>query len=56
MPKDAPPNGDAPAGRDARWGRGGGYRRCRPSFTVGRWPILAAGSMTCSTSCTTRRR
>ena len=30
-------------------------RRCRPSFTVGRWPILAAGSMICSTSCTTRR-
>jgi RNA-directed DNA polymerase len=22
-------------------GRGRGYRRCRPSFTVGRWPILA---------------
>ena len=38
------------------WGRAGGYRRCRPNFTVGRWPIPAAGSMTCSTSCMTRRR
>ena len=60
MPKDAPPNGDAPTDDDligdVRWGRGGGYRRCRPSFTVGRWPILAAGSTTCSTSCTTRPR
>ncbi|MDQ1491629.1 MAG: RNA-directed polymerase, partial [Actinomycetota bacterium] len=35
---------------------GPGYWRCRPSFTVGRWPIPAAGSMTCSISCTTRRR
>lgn len=38
------------------WALGPGYWRCRPSFTVGRWPIPAAGSMTCSTSCTIRRR
>ena len=38
------------------WGRAGGYRRCRPNFTVGRRPIPAAGSTTCSTSCTTRPR
>jgi hypothetical protein len=30
-----------------RWVRGGGYRRCRPSFTVGRRLILVAGSTTC---------
>src|SRR5215207_6935566 len=28
------------------WGRGRGYRRCRPSFTVGRRPIRAAGILT----------
>lgn len=33
-------------------GRASKYRRCRPSFTVGRWLALAAGSMICSTSCT----
>ena len=43
-------------GPGARRAVGRGYRGCRPSFTVGRRPILAAGSMTCSTSCTTRRR
>jgi hypothetical protein len=47
MPKDALPNGgaldSAPAG-------GRGYRRCRPNSTVGRRPIRAAGSTTCSTS------
>jgi len=32
----------------SRWVRGDGYRRCRPTFTVGRWPILVAGSTTCS--------
>ena len=53
-PKDAPVNTGAPTER--RWGRGGGYRRCRPSFTVGRRPMLVAGSMTCSTSCMIRRR
>jgi hypothetical protein len=37
-------------------GRTGGYRRCGPNFTVPRRPILAAGSTTCSTPCTTRRR
>ena len=36
-------------GRSLR-GRGLGYRRCRPGFTAGRRPILAAGSVTCSTS------
>src|ERR1019366_3090206 len=54
MPEDAPPNGGAP-GRSLR-GRGLGYRRCRPGFTAGRRPMLAAGSVTCSTSCMTRRR
>ena len=36
--------------------RGCGYRGCRSSFTVGRWPIPVAGSMICSISCTTGRR
>src|SRR2546426_5652430 len=36
-----------------RWVRSRGYRGCRPSFTVGRRPIRAAGSMTCSISCVT---
>ena len=32
-----------------------GYSRCRRSCTNGRWPILTVASMTCSTSCMTRR-
>ena len=52
MPKDAPPNGDAPTDYDLidprSVVRSGGYRRCRPRFTVGRRLILAAGSRTCS--------
>src|SRR3954452_6499115 len=41
-----------------RWGviLGAGYRECRPSFPVVRWPILAAGSTTCSISFTIRPR
>jgi RNA-directed DNA polymerase len=39
-----------------RWGHMGGYRRCRPSFTDGPGPMLAAGSMICSTSAATRLR
>jgi hypothetical protein len=52
MPKEAPPNGDAlprtTSSTLCRWVRVGGYRRCRPSFTVGWRPILVAGSTTCS--------
>ncbi len=40
----------------ALWAPLVGYWRCRPSFTVGQWPIPAACSTTCLTSCTTRRR
>ena len=54
MPKDAPVN--AGASDQVRRDRGRGYRGCRPSFTVGRRPIPAAGSTICSTSCMTRRR
>ena len=41
--------------RLARRARGPGTRGCRPSCTVGRRPILVAGSMICSTSWLTRR-
>ena len=54
MPKDAPVNIGAPPGSPP--GPTSGYRGCRPSFTVGRRPMVAAGSTTCSTSCATRRR
>ena len=37
MPKDAPVNARAPPQRPQ--GRGGGYRRCRPTFTVGHHAI-----------------
>src|SRR6476659_5252740 len=42
--------------RNPLWGHFVGYRRCRPRFTVGLRSIPAAGSMTCSISCVTRRR
>jgi hypothetical protein len=54
MPKGAPVN--TGASLELPWDRDSGYRRCRPNFTVGRRPIPAAGSTTCSTSCATRQR
>ena len=41
MPKDAAVNIVAPD-IGSRWGRGLGYRGCRPSFTIGWRPIPAA--------------
>jgi len=55
MPKDAPPNGGAVPGQ-AQVGPFGKVSEMQASFTVGRGPIPAAASMTCSTSCATRRR
>jgi hypothetical protein len=43
MPEVAPPDGDAPQSGPA--GPGSRYRGCRPSFTVGRWPILVAARL-----------
>jgi hypothetical protein len=50
MPKDAAPNGAALAGYgliDVSVRPRRRYRRCRPSFTVGRWPILVTGPTAC---------
>ena len=54
MSEDAPVNTGAVSWPDA-FGRVSRYGGCRPSCTAGRPEILAAGSVTCSTSSTIRR-
>jgi hypothetical protein len=50
MPKDASSNGDAKV-EAVPLGRVGGVSEMQAKLHVGRRPILAAGSMTCSISC-----